>query len=475
MAELADAPDLGSGGYSVRVRVPPLAPNENEGNMEVKVEKISPARCKLEVTIPKEKVDAEIGNLYRLMQKKARVKGFRPGKVPMSVVKSLYRNEVLNQALSNLIEKTYPEALKETQLLPIKETSIQPETIGEGAVFKYAVTIEVIPEFELPEYKGVSVKVTPIEVTDEEVEKELNTLRETHAELKKIEEQRPLKEGDYVILDFQGYMDKTPLQDFKATDYMVELGKKQLNEDIEKELIGANVGDERVVKLHYPKDYQDEKMAGKEIELHLFIKDAKEKVLPDLDDEFAKAIGDYQNLEALKNDLKERIKVKKEKIRDEYIKNYVLNYLAEKISVELPESLVEEELKSMIERATQFTTPEVRASLDVDKLKKDLYPDAVMKVKGQLILSAIAKKENITVEEQEVEEELKLLADNLKVPLEKMHTPYVVARVKTRLIGEKTLVFLKEHANIKEVSREEINKEEEKTLREDVKQDEVQK
>jgi len=443
--------------------------------MEVKVEKISPARCKLEVTIPKEKVDAEIGSLYRMMQKKAKIKGFRPGKVPMSVVKSLYRNEILNQALSNLIEKTYPEALKETQLLPIKETSIQPETIREGKVFKYAVTIEVLPEFELPEYKGVSVKVTPIEVTDEEVEKELNALRETHAELKKIEEQRPLKVGDYVILDFQGYMDETPLQDFKATDYMVELGKKQINEDIEKKLIGASIGDKKVVKLHYPKDYQNEKMAGKEIELHLFVKDAKEKVLPDLDDEFAKTIGDYQNLEALKKDLKERIKLRKEKIRDEYIKNYVLNYLAEKVDVELPESLVEEELKSMIERATQFTTPEVRASLDLDKLRKDLYPDAVLKVKGQLILSAIAKKENIDVEEQEVEEELKLLADNLKVPLEKMHTPYVITRIKTRIVGEKTLVFLKEHANIKEVSREEINKQEKKTVREDVKQNEVEK
>jgi len=443
--------------------------------MEVKVEKISPARCKLEVTIPKEKVDAEIGSLYRMMQKKAKIKGFRPGKVPMSVVKSLYRNEILNQALSNLIEKTYPEALKETQLLPIKETSIQPETIGEGKVFKYAVTIEVLPEFELPEYKGVSVKVTPIEVTDEEVEKELNALRETHAELKKIEEQRPLKVGDYVILDFQGYMDETPLQDFKATDYMVELGKKQINEDIEKKLIGASIGDKKVVKLHYPKDYQNEKMAGKEIELHLFVKDAKEKVLPDLDDEFAKTIGDYQNLEALKKDLKERIKLRKENIRDEYIKNYVLNSLAEKVDVELPESLVEEELKSMIERATQFTTPEVRASLDLDKLRKDLYPDAVLKVKGQLILSAIAKKENIDVEEQEVEEELKLLADNLKVPLEKMYTPYVITRIKTRIIGEKTLVFLKEHANIKEVSREEINKQEKKTVREDVKQNEVEK
>ncbi len=410
-----------------------------------------------------------------MMQKKAKIKGFRPGKVPMSVVKSLYRNEILNQALSNLIEKTYPEALKETQLLPIKETSIQPETIREGKVFKYAVTIEVLPEFELPEYKGVSVKVTPIEVTDEEVEKELNALRETHAELKKIEEQRPLKVGDYVILDFQGYMDETPLQDFKATDYMVELGKKQINEDIEKKLIGASIGDKKVVKLHYPKDYQNEKMAGKEIELHLFVKDAKEKVLPDLDDEFAKTIGDYQNLEALKKDLKERIKLRKEKIRDEYIKNYVLNSLAEKVDVELPESLVEEELKSMIERATQFTTPEVRASLDLDKLRKDLYPDAVLKVKGQLILSAIAKKENIDVEEQEVEEELKLLADNLKVPLEKMHTPYVITRIKTRIVGEKTLVFLKEHANIKEVSREEINKQEKKTVREDVKQNEVEK
>ncbi|MDL1957301.1 MAG: trigger factor [Candidatus Desulfofervidus auxilii] len=423
--------------------------------MEVRVEEISPAKRRLEIIVPKERVESKINALYENLRKKAKIKGFRPGKAPMALIKSLYRNEVLNQALTDLIEQTYPEALKEVKIIPLKETSIEPDNITEGEAFKYAVTIEVIPEFELPEYKGVTVEVSPIVVTDEEIETELKRLQEMHAELKSIEEKRPLKEGDYVILDFQGYLDGQPLKDFKATDYMAELGQNQLHKDIEKEILGSKVGEKKIVKLRYPEDIKDKKLAGKEIELHLFIKDAKEKVLPALDDEFAKSLGEYNSLEELKENLKKQMLEKKEKMRDEYIKNYILNYLTEKAEIELPETLVEEELENMIDRATYFISPEARKSMDREKLKNDLRSSAERKVKAQLILSKIAKQENITAEEKEVEEEIKLMAERLRVPVEKMQTPYVINRIKTRIIGEKTLVFLKDNANIKEKNKEE--------------------
>ncbi|MDL1971378.1 MAG: trigger factor [Candidatus Desulfofervidaceae bacterium] len=424
--------------------------------MEIQVEEISPAKRKLEVKVPKEKVDAELNTIFQNLRKQVRVKGFRPGKVPMSIIKSLYREEALNKALSNLIEKTYPEALKEAQLRPLKETNIEPEKLVEGKEFKYAVEMEVIPEFDLPPYKGVSVEVTPIVVTEEEVETELNRLREMHAELESIEEPRPAQKGDYVILSFQGYQDGEPLETFKSDDYMAELGKNQLHEDIEKELLGTQVGEEKVIELTYPEDYQNKELAGKKIELHVKIKDIKEKILPPLDDEFVKSLEDnYEGVAELRNALKEQIKEKKEKIREEYIKNYILTHLTENAEIELPDSLVEEELESMIERALQFTTPEVRKSLNLDKMKEDLRPNAEKKVKAQLILSKIAQEENITAEEKEVEEELKLIAENLKVPLEKMQNPYVISRIQTRIIGEKALVFLKEHADIKEVEKKE--------------------
>ncbi|MCD6319905.1 MAG: trigger factor, partial [Candidatus Desulfofervidaceae bacterium] len=398
----------------------------------------------------------ELNTIFQNLRKQVRVKGFRPGKVPMSIIKSLYREEALNKALSNLIEKTYPEALKEAQLRPLKETNIEPEKLVEGKEFKYAVEMEVIPEFDLPPYKGVSVEVTPIVVTEEEVETELNRLREMHAELESIEEPRPAQKGDYVILSFQGYQDGEPLETFKSDDYMAELGKNQLHEDIEKELLGTQVGEEKVIELTYPEDYQNKELAGKKIELHVKIKDIKEKILPPLDDEFVKSLEDnYEGVAELRNALKEQIKEKKEKIREEYIKNYILTHLTENAEIELPDSLVEEELESMIERALQFTTPEVRKSLNLDKMKEDLRPNAEKKVKAQLILSKIAQEENITAEEKEVEEELKLIAENLKVPLEKMQNPYVISRIQTRIIGEKALVFLKEHADIKEVEKKE--------------------
>jgi len=433
--------------------------------MEVQVEQISPAKRKLEIKVPKEKVKEELETIFQGLRKQAKIKGFRPGRVPMSIIKSLYREEALNKALSNLIEKTYPEALKEAQLRPLKETNIEPEELVEGKEFKYAVEIEVIPDFELPPYKGISVEVAPVVVTKEEVEAEINRLREMHAELKSLEEFRPAQKGDYVVLSFQGYQDGKPLETFKSEDYMAELGSDQLHEDIERELLGAQIGEEKIVELNYPEDYQNKELAGKKIELHIKIKDIKEKILPPLDDEFVKSLGEeYESVEGLKDALKRQIREKKEKIREEYIKNYLLNHLTENTEIELPDSLVKEELENMIERALQFTTPEVRKNLKLEKMEEDLRPNAEKKVKAQLILGKIAQQENITADEEEIEEELKLIADNLKVPLEKMQNPYVTSRIQTRIIGEKTLVFLKEHADIKEVEKgKEERREEEKS------------
>jgi trigger factor len=421
--------------------------------MEVKVEKVSPSQRKLEVIVPEEMVETEINSIYQMRQKQAKIKGFRQGKVPMAMIKSLYHEEVISRALSNLVEKTYPEALKEVKLTPLKETALEPEMIVEGKPFKYVMTMEVIPEFELPQYKGILVEVEPITVNEEEVEAELKRLQELHGELKKIDDPRPLKQGDYAIVDFKGYVGETLLKDFNATDYMVELGKKQLHEDIEKEILGTMVGERKVVKLNYPKDHANKKLAGKEISLHLVVRDAKEKVLAPLNDGFAQTLGNYQKLQDLKEAVREQLKEKKEAIRDEYIKNYVLTHLSEKVDIEVPESLIEEESKNIIERTLQFSTPQAQQSLDLEKMKKDLRPGVVAKVKAGLILNRIAKEEKITTQEQEIEEGLKLLASNLKVPLEKMHTPYIIDKVRARLIGEKVAAFLKDQVRIKEVMK----------------------
>ncbi len=430
--------------------------------MEINVEEVSPAKRRLEVTIPKERVKEEIDSVYKDIRKKAKLRGFRPGKVPMSVIRSLYKNQATATAIRNLIEKTYPEALEKSKLKPLKEREIEPGALTEDDDFEYTVMVEVIPEFELSDYKGIEVEVTPIEVTEAEIEAEINRLRETHAELQKIDEPRPLKEGDYVVLDFQGFQDGEPLEHFKATDYMAELGKKQLHEDIEKELIGAKVGENKVIKLKYPEDFQNKELAGKEIELHLTIKEAKEKVLPELDENFLKTIGEYKTIDELKKAIAQQIKEQKENIRDEYIKNYILNQLTEKTEIDVPETLIEEELEDMLNRAFQFTTPEVRKAIDLEKYRKELRPTAEQKVKAKLILGRIADKEGIKAEEEEVKEELEMMAKHLKVSVEKMNNPYVIGRIESRIIGEKVLVFLKENAQIKEVEKKTETSEPEK-------------
>jgi len=418
------------------------------GTMEIKVEELSSVKRKLEVVVPKEKVDEEIETICQDLKKRVKVKGFRPGRVPIPILKRIYHQDVISQAMLKIIEKTYQKALDEAKLKPLFEPTISPEALEEGKAFKYAVTLEVMPDIKLGEYKGLEVEVPLVDIDEDTVNRELEKLRETHAEVGDIKEERPLKLGDYAILDFQGYIGETPIDNLKANDFMVELGGQQLHENIEKSLLGMKKGEEKVVKLKYPKDHQDPNLAGKEVELKIKVKDIREKILPELNDEFAKQVGDYENLDQLKEAVKRDIEQRVKAARDAYIKDKIISQLIKETEIEVPEGLVEQELHLMIDRASRFSSPHIKEHLDLEKMKKDLRPLAEEKVKMHLILGKIAELENIKPTKEELDENLSAVASQLKKSVESLRGSYAEERLRVHIIEEKTLKFLRDHAKI---------------------------
>ncbi len=422
--------------------------------MEIRVEELSGVKRKLEVVIPREKVNAEIEVICQKLRKQAKVKGFRPGKVPISILKRLYHQDVISQAMLKLIEQTYQEALDEAKLKPLFEPTIDPEVLEEGKAFKYTATLEIMPDIKLEEYKGLELEVPPLNINEEAINQEMEKLRETHAEIANIKEDRPLKLGDYAIIDFQGYLGETPMKELKAENFMVELGNQQLSQDMEKSLLGAKKGEERIIKIKSPKDHQNPNLADKEVEVRIKVKDIKEKILPEIDDEFAKQVGDYENLEQLRKALYKTIEERAKVDRDIYIKNEIVKQLMEKTEIEIPEGLTEQEMQAMINRATYSLSPQAKASLDFKKTKENLRPLAEKKAKRRLILNKIAEMEDIQSTEKELEENLSAVAAQLKTNVESLKNSYAEQRLREHILEEKTLNFLRDHTKIAERSIE---------------------
>ncbi len=422
--------------------------------MEIRVQELSGVKRKLEVVVPKEKVNAEIETICQKLRKEVKVKGFRPGKVPIPILKRLYHQDVTSQAMLKLIDETYPQALDEAKLKPLFEPQIDPQVLEEGKAFKYAVTVEVMPDIRLGNYKGLEVEVPLLTINEEVINQELEKLRETHAEIGNIKEDRPLQLRDYAILDFQGYIGETPIKDLKADNFMVELGSQQLHQDMEKSLLGAKKGEERNTKVNYPKDYQNPDLAGKEVELRVKVKDIKEKVLPEVNDEFAKQVGDYENLDKLKEALKKTTEERAKAAKDVYIKDKIISQLVKETQMEIPEGLIEQELQTMIDRAARLSSPHIKKHLNLDKMKKDLRSLAEEKVKMHLILGKIAEIEGINPTEKELEENLSAVAAQLKTKMESLKGSYAEERLRAHILEEKTLNLLKDHAKVIERSIE---------------------
>lgn len=427
--------------------------------MKASVEEISSVKRKISVEIPEDQVVKEVDSFYKDLGKKAKIKGFRPGKVPRNILERYFKDYVKAEVIQKLIEESYPKALSETELQPVSPPAIDPGEFEGGKPFQYSAVIEIKPELKLEGYAGLKIEGKKEEVKDEEVEQRLKALQNLHANLNTISEARPIQTGDYVIVDYEAKVGGKPLEGGKAIDFTVEVGSGQFIPTFEEKLIGLRPEEEKEIEVSFPADYGYQKWAGKTISFHVKIKEIKAKILPPLDDEFAKDLGDYSSLEELKAKLKGEVEKEKALALEKQLRDQVVDQLLEANPFEVPESLVEEQAKAMVSDTKLRLAAQgvVLKNLGVseEKLQGDYRAMAQKQVKAFLILEKIASQEGIVVTDEEADNRLKEMSERTHQPFDAVKRYYekngLLPEVKAGILRDKTLTFLLEKATVQVV------------------------
>ncbi len=424
--------------------------------MKANVEEISSIKKKVSIEIPEDQVTQEVESFYKDLGKKAKIKGFRPGKVPRDILERYFKDYIKAEVIQKLIQDTYPQALSEADLQPVSPPVIDPGEFENGKPFQYSAVVEVKPDIKLEGYTGLKIEGKKEEVKDEEVGERLKALQNLHANLKAILEARPIQAGDYVIIDYEASMDGKPLEGGKATDFTVEVGSGQFIPALEEKLIGLKPEEEKEIEVSFPEDYGYKKWAGKTISFYVKIKEIKEKILPPLDDEFAKDLGDYASFEELKAKLKGEIEKEKELGLERQLKDQVVDQLLEANPFEVPDSLVEEQAKAMVSdtklRLAAQGVVLKNLSVSEEKLQEDYKVMAQKQVRTFLILEKIAGQEGIAVTDDEADDRLREMSERMHQKFDVVKRYYekngLLPEVKDGIIRDKTLNFLLEKANI---------------------------
>jgi len=417
--------------------------------MKVDVENISPVKKKLNIEIAPDSVLKEMDKAISDVAKKAKIPGFRPGKAPKAIVEKHYGEEVRSEVMNRLISDSYLKALQEHSLSPVDVPEIDNvSSLAKGSPLTFTATVEVRPNIVLGIYDGIEVKEKDITVSDEEVNQTIDRLREMYAQLEVVEG-RPLEKNDTAIIDFEGRREGKPIDGAKASDYMLALGTNALIPGFEDQLTGMNRSETREIKVTFPADYNKKDLAGKDADFKVTLKEIKKKVLPELNDEFAKDIGGNKSVDELREGIKKDLEARK---RDELAsaqREELLSKLVDAHSFDVPPGMVERELQAMARQQATRMARQGRdvKSFDIANFREENRALAEKRVRGLLILDAIAEKEKVEVVEQEISSALAMMARTSGQTVEAIKKYYAsldggLDNLRSSLIQEKTLGLL---------------------------------
>src|SRR5690625_4355110 len=369
--------------------------------------------------VPVEEFDQALDQAFKKVSKEVQIPGFRKGKIPRKLFESRFGVEALYQdAVDIVLPDAYVKAIDETEIEPVAQPEVDIETIEKGEPLVFTATVTVKPEVTLGEYKGLEVEEASIEVTDEDVDHEIEHQREHHAELV-VKEEGKIEEGDTVVMDFEGFMDGEAFDGGKGENQSLEIGSNQFIPGFEEELIGKETGEDTEIQVTFPEDYHAEELAGKEATFQVKIHEVKYKELPELDDEFAKDVDDeVETLEELKAKKKEEMETQRKQDAENQKKETLVQKASENAEADIPAAMVDTELDQMVKEfeqqlQMQGMTMEMYAQFsgqDEKALKEQMREDAEKRVKTNLTLEAIAKKEEIEVTDEDVDAEIENMA-----------------------------------------------------------------
>ena len=430
--------------------------------MEMNIEEISQVKRRIDVEIDAGEVTTKLDQAYRELSKKAKVKGFRPGKVPRRILEQYYSQQVLSDVKSDLIEKSFSQVLEESNLYPLGKPSLEDGVMKQGESFKYTIVMEVKPNFELKDYRGISVEKEIVNVSEDDVDKKLEEIREAHANLNPITTDREIRDGDYVIIDFEAFSNKAPVEDLNGQDILIQVGSGNFYPEIESGLLGLEKGSGKEIAVAFKEDFQDSRLAGKAVVFSVHVKDIKEKELPKLNNNFAKSLGgDIKSLAGLRKKVKQDIILQEERRVDRELKKRVLKKITDSVEFELPQAAVEEEIERSIAtfkqnlmlRGARFES----TGLSEEKMREDLREGAEQRVKEDLVLGKIADLEKIHLDDDTIREGFKNLAAQTGRDMAQLRRYYEENRLmdsfRNQLLVEKILNHCVQGANITEVAQ----------------------
>jgi trigger factor len=380
-------------------------------------------KVKLDLEIPADEVERAFNRAASALSREVRIHGFRKGKIPKAVIlQRLGAEAVAQRMLEDSLPGWYETALKESGVEPIGQPDLDVGDLpAEGSPFSFSATVEVVPEPVLGQYKDLEVPKGEVEVRDEDVDAQVERLRDQFAELRSAPA-KTVAEGDYVTVDFVGMLDGEPVEDASAEDYLLQLGSGQVMPEVEEGLTGMGVGDERLIPVDYPDDFPDESCAGKTLEFKVTVKDVKEKVLPALSDEFAKDVSEFATLLELRLDIRKKIESSMQSAVDQRFRQAAVQAAVDRAEVDVPEVLVNQQTGSMFEdfvrslqmRGGDFEQYLEQTGTDAETLAKDMRPAALNAAKTGIVLDAVARAEGVQVEDETLDKMIEALAKGAK-------------------------------------------------------------
>jgi trigger factor len=428
----------------------------------VKIDDISTVKKKLSFDIPWEDVKNELDAVYRKVGKKAKIKGFRPGKIPRGILEAHYREEAEEETVSNLVNRFYWETLQEKVLPAVTQPEIEQKGIEAEKNFTFSATVEVEPVVEPMDYCGLELEKEEPVVTDEEFEARMLEIRQMFATMEEVNEDRSILPGDFVTIDFAGTLAGEQLKELKSENYLLEIGSKTFVPGFEEQLIGMRKAESKSVTVKFPEDYPTAHLAGKDVEFDVLIKGIRIKKLPEIDEQFIKNFERYETLEALRHDVRKNLEAEKKRKIDADLERQISDRLLEKNTFEVPDSFVERQIYYMMSdtqrRMVSGGMDAKKAAEFSFKLHDQFKEEADKIVKTVLLLKAIAAKEGLTAEDDEVEEKIREIAaqraqdyDALKKSLKKDD---LIDSIRSEIINRKTHDFLEENAKVIAVKNE---------------------
>ena len=398
--------------------------------MSLQVEKLEKNMAKLTVEVPAEQFEAALKTSYNKNKNKFNIPGFRKGKAPQAMIEKMYGVGVFYEdAVDEAINASYPDAAKESGLEIVSRPEISIEQVEKGKSFIYVATVATKPEVILGEYKGIEVEKAKPEVTDADVEAELKKVQEQNSRLVSVED-RAVADGDQTVIDFEGFVDGKAFEGGKAEDYTLVIGSHSFIDTFEDQLIGKNIGEDVEVNVTFPAEYHAAELAGKPATFKVKIKEIKMKELPELNDEFASEVSEFETLDAYKEDVKNKLAETKQAQATAENENNVVQKVVDNAQMDIPAPMVDEQVRNMIEdyarrlqsQGISFDQYLQFTGSTIEQLQEQMRPQAELRLRTRLVLEAVVAAEKIEPSDELVEAEIKKMSENYKMDAEQIKT-----------------------------------------------------